>query len=133
MLHRTSGNGAVPRQPFSAQSDRKKAEKDGAQDKQSPSSSQPDTGRMSERLAQMTEQTLEEGGTGAQKAIREAGFSEEVRQKLEARIQDTKFRSDNPAAFAQVNMPVSKQNLCSITRLHCLGMCRRRDTKHCWS
>lgn len=64
------------------------------------------TGAMSRRLADMTDETLESGGRTARKAVEEAGFSEELKKRLEARIQDSEFRSENPAAFAQVNMPV---------------------------
>lgn len=61
---------------------------------------------MSERLEQMTEETIEQGGRGAQKAIYEAGFSEELKRKLESKILDSKFKSENPTAFAQLNIPV---------------------------
>lgn len=66
---------------------------------------------MSRRLGDMTEESLERGGRAAQKAIDEAGFSEELKKRLEARIQDTKFRSENPAAFAQMEMPVHSRFL----------------------
>jgi len=62
---------------------------------------------MSRRLADMTDETLESGGRTARKAVDEAGFSEELKKRLEARIQDSTFRSENLVAFAQVNMPVS--------------------------
>lgn len=64
-------------------------------------------GAMSRRLADMTDKTLESGGRTARKAVEEAGFSEEIKKRLEARIQDNTFRSENPAVFAQINMPVS--------------------------
>lgn len=54
----------------------------------------------------MTEEAVEQGGRSAKKAIEEGGFSEELRRQLEARIQDSSFKSENPAAFAQLNMPV---------------------------
>ena len=63
-------------------------------------------GAMSRRLADMTEETIESGGQTARKAVEEAGFSEELKRQLEAKIQDGHFRNKNPAAFAQVNMPV---------------------------
>ncbi|MCJ1401523.1 hypothetical protein MMC11_004737 [Xylographa trunciseda] len=64
-------------------------------------------GAMSRRLEDMTEQTVEEGGRRAQKYVEEAGFSEELKRKLEARIADSNFKSANPAAFAQIDMPSS--------------------------
>ena len=63
-------------------------------------------GAMSKRLAEMTNETLDSGGRTAQKALDQAGFSEELKRKLEARIQETGLRKENPAAFAQINMPV---------------------------
>ncbi|MCJ1472134.1 hypothetical protein MMC13_000781 [Lambiella insularis] len=62
---------------------------------------------MSRRLEDMTERTVEEGGQSAQKYVEEAGFSEELKRRLEARIADDKFRSANPAAFAQIDLPSS--------------------------
>ena len=63
-------------------------------------------GRMSERLAQMTEESIEQGGNVAKRTIQEAGFSEELKRRLEARIEESKFKSENAAAFAQITMPV---------------------------
>ena len=63
-------------------------------------------GRLSERLAQMTEETMEQGGPGAERAVHEAGFSEKLKKQLEAKILASKFKSENPAAFAQLDMPV---------------------------
>ena len=62
-------------------------------------------GGMSRRLEQMTDESLEQGG---QKALSEADFSEELKSRLEAKILDSKFKSDNPAAFAELNMPVCR-------------------------
>jgi len=67
---------------------------------------QQELGAMSRRLEEMTEKTVEHGGRSAQKAVEEAGFSEELKQRLEARIADSMFKAENPAAFAQVNLPV---------------------------
>lgn len=63
-------------------------------------------GRMSSRLKQMTDESLSHGGRGAEKVIEEAGFSEELKRQLEEKIRDSTFKSENPAAFAQMNMPV---------------------------
>ena len=63
-------------------------------------------GRMSERLVQMTDEMIERDGRRAKKAIEEGGFSEELKKKLEARLQESSFRSENAAAFAQANLPV---------------------------
>jgi len=62
---------------------------------------------MSRRLTGLSEQALEEGGRGAQKAVEEAGFDEELKQKLLNRIADASFKSDNASAFAQAKLPSS--------------------------
>lgn len=69
---------------------------------------------MSRRLAELTDENIEQGGRSAQKAVEEAGFSEELRRRLEARIADGKFKDENPAAFAQVNMPVCYEQYFAI-------------------
>ena len=63
-------------------------------------------GRMSERLAQMTDEMIEGDVRSTEKAIEEGGFSEELKKKLEARLQESSFRSQNATAFAQANIPV---------------------------
>ena len=63
-------------------------------------------GALSRRLAEMTEESIESGGRTARKMMDEAGFSEELKRKLEAKIQGSSFRDENPAAFAQMDMPV---------------------------
>ena len=65
-----------------------------------------ENGRMSGRLAQITDELIEQDGRGAKKAIEEGGFSEELKKKLEARLQESSFRSKNAAAFAQTSLPV---------------------------
>ena len=64
-------------------------------------------GRMSQRLSQMTEEAIEQGDRNIEKVIEGGDFSEELKRKLEQRIQDTSFRNENPAAFAELDMPVS--------------------------
>ena len=61
---------------------------------------------MSKRLSEMTEESIERGGRSAQRAVDEAGFSEDLKRRLEAKIADSKFKNDNPGAFAQLDMPV---------------------------
>jgi len=64
-------------------------------------------GAMSKRLAEMSEENLITGGRSAKKAVEEAGFSEDLRRRLEERIKDTSFKSQNAQAFAQANLPSS--------------------------
>lgn len=69
-------------------------------------------GRMSSRLAQMTDESLRQGRS-AEKAINEAGFSEDLKRQLEEKIKESAFKSENPAAFAHLNMPVG---LCHLEK-----------------
>lgn len=62
-------------------------------------------GAMSRRLSEMSEESIETGGRGAAKAVEEFGFSEELRNQLLEKIANANFRNENPAAFAQVDMP----------------------------
>jgi len=64
-------------------------------------------GAMSRRLAAMSEQSIETGGRSAQKAVAEAGFSEDLKRELEEKIANATFRSDNAQAFAQSELPAS--------------------------
>ena len=52
-----------------------------------------------------------QGGRAARKAMSEAGFSEELKRRLEAKIADGNFRNDHPAAFAELDMPVRSSGL----------------------
>ena len=70
-----------------------------------------ENGRMSGRLAQITDELIEQDGRRAKKAIEEGGFSEELKKKLEARLQESSFRSQNAAAFAQASLPVRSNHL----------------------
>lgn len=63
-------------------------------------------GAMSRRLAEMAEETMETAGRSGRKVMEGAGFSEELKKQLEERIAQSSFRSENAAAFSQVDMPV---------------------------
>ena len=64
-------------------------------------------GAMSRRLTDFTNASIGGGGREAKRFVENTGFSEELKKKLEARIEDTKFRNENSAAFAEINMPAS--------------------------
>ena len=64
-------------------------------------------GAFSQRMEQMTEDGIEQSGSRAGKVVEEAGFSEELKKRLEAKILDSNFRNENPAASAAVHLPVS--------------------------
>ncbi|KAF4632400.1 hypothetical protein G7Y89_g5719 [Cudoniella acicularis] len=61
-------------------------------------------GAMSRRLAQATEDAVLEGGRAGRKAVEEAGFSEELKQKLLEKVEAHKFQSENAAAFAEAGL-----------------------------
>ncbi|KAF2874568.1 hypothetical protein BDV95DRAFT_487724 [Massariosphaeria phaeospora] len=66
-----------------------------------------DEGAMTRRLREMSEEALESGGRSAQKAVSEAGFSEELKRQLEEKIASAKFRLDNRSAFAETELSSS--------------------------
>lgn len=65
---------------------------------------------MSRRLSSMTEQALMEGGNSTLRDFESAGFSPDLKARLEEKIlkdgQDTSFKMDNARAFSLANMPV---------------------------
>ena len=79
-------------------------EQDNTQNGASPEKEQ---GAMSRRLEEMASDNLETGGRSARKAVEEAGFSEELKARLQEKIASASFKSDNASAFAQVDMPAS--------------------------
>lgn len=62
---------------------------------------------MSQRLQEATEEAFLTGGHAGRKAIEDAGFSNELKERLFARVQDAKFRAENAGAFAEAGMPGS--------------------------
>jgi hypothetical protein len=66
-----------------------------------------DGGAMSRRLEEMASENLQTGGRSARKAVEEAGFSEELKARLEQKIASSSFRSDNASAFAQAELPTA--------------------------
>lgn len=64
-------------------------------------------GAMSRRLAQMSEESLEDSGRRAAKVVQEAGFDEDLKRQLEERIKAASFRSEHASAFAQAELPSS--------------------------
>ncbi|KAI7106599.1 hypothetical protein KC365_g5810 [Hortaea werneckii] len=62
-------------------------------------------GALSRRLAQMSEESLETGGRSARKAVEEAGFSQDLKDELEAKIANASFKSEHANAFAEANLP----------------------------
>ncbi|KXJ97009.1 hypothetical protein Micbo1qcDRAFT_155749, partial [Microdochium bolleyi] len=65
----------------------------------------PEPGAMSQRLQEATEEALLTGGRAGRKAVEEAGFSDELKERLFSRIQDAKFRAEHAGAFAEAGIP----------------------------
>ncbi len=63
-------------------------------------------GAMSKRLAEMTEETIDRDRRSAAQTVEAAGFSEELKKKLEARIADGAFRTQNQRALSEAEIPV---------------------------
>ena len=79
------------------------AAKDIQHDKPKAAAEEP--GAMARRLEQMTDEGLESSGTRADKMVSEAGFSEELKKKLQEKIIDAGFRREHARAFAEASMP----------------------------
>lgn len=56
---------------------------------------------MSRRLAQATEDAVLEGGRAGRKAVEEAGFSDELKERLLEKVAASNFQSENTRAFAE--------------------------------
>ncbi|KAI0435882.1 hypothetical protein F4803DRAFT_567312 [Xylaria telfairii] len=67
----------------------------------------PGPGPMARRLQEATEEALLTGGRAGRRAVEDAGFSEELKERLLAKVKDAQFRSENAAAFAEVAMSTS--------------------------
>ncbi|KAI3328118.1 hypothetical protein HD806DRAFT_485129 [Xylariaceae sp. AK1471] len=64
-------------------------------------------GPLARRLQEATEEVLLTSGKAGRRAIEDAGFSEELKEKLLAKVKDAQFRSEHAAAFAEAGMPTS--------------------------
>ncbi|KAJ6441723.1 MFS transporter [Purpureocillium lavendulum] len=59
---------------------------------------------MARRLADATEDALLTGGTAGRRAVEEAGFSDELKEKLLDKLADANFRKQYPGAFAEAGL-----------------------------
>ncbi|KAK1957393.1 hypothetical protein LY78DRAFT_674530 [Colletotrichum sublineola] len=64
-------------------------------------------GAMSRRLEEATEEALLTGGRAGRRAVEDAGFSEELRERLLDKVQTAQFRSKYASAFAEASMPAA--------------------------
>ena len=93
-----------------------------AQDKKdngpAPKEEEEGQGAMSRRLTEMTEDSLLQGGKSSRNNMQQAGFSEELKAKLEEKIAAASFKSEHAAAFSIHNMPVRSEST-HILELNC--------------
>lgn len=67
----------------------------------------PELGPLARKLQEATEETLLTGGRAGRRAIEDAGFSEELKEKLFNKISDEKFRAKYSSAFAEAGVTPS--------------------------
>jgi len=70
------------------------------------SSERPETekGPMARRLEEATEEALFTGGRAGRRAVEEAGFSDELKNKLLNKLADASFQTDNAAALSEAGL-----------------------------
>ncbi|RDA86467.1 hypothetical protein CP532_3629 [Ophiocordyceps camponoti-leonardi (nom. inval.)] len=64
-------------------------------------------GPMTRKLEEATEEAMLSGGTAGRRAVEEAGFSDELKQRLMEKMADAKFREEHKAAFVQAGLPAT--------------------------
>ncbi|OLN81991.1 hypothetical protein CCHL11_09255 [Colletotrichum chlorophyti] len=88
-------------------SDRSPEAAEGSTPEQNKDAPPKEKGAMSRRLEEATEEALLTGGRAGRRAVEDAGFSEELKEKLLDKVQTAKFRSQYAAAFAEADMPAA--------------------------
>ncbi|KAI1027459.1 hypothetical protein LB505_005926 [Fusarium chuoi] len=61
-------------------------------------------GPLAQRLEEATEEALFTGGRAGRRAVEDAGFSEELKERLLSKIADANFKSGNANAFAEAGL-----------------------------
>ncbi|KAF5528928.1 hypothetical protein FMEXI_14461 [Fusarium mexicanum] len=61
-------------------------------------------GPLARRLEEATEEALFTGGRAGRRAVEDAGFSEELKERLLNKIADANFKSENARAFAEASL-----------------------------
>ncbi|KAH8694810.1 ASST-domain-containing protein [Ilyonectria robusta] len=64
-------------------------------------------GPLARRLEEATEEALFTGGRAGRRAIEDAGFSKELKEKLLSKIADANFRTQYSGAFTEADMPAA--------------------------
>ncbi|KAJ4864435.1 hypothetical protein T069G_00965 [Trichoderma breve] len=68
------------------------------------SSQESEPGAMTRRLQEATEEALFSGGSSGRRAVQDAGFSDELKEKLLNKIADANFRQEFSSAFAEKDL-----------------------------
>lgn len=76
---------------------------------------------MTRRLEEATMETLLTGGRAGQQAFRDAGFSEELKERLLDKVQDAKFRQQFSSALATAGLPTSSSSSSSSFNVDAAG------------
>ncbi|KAI1381276.1 hypothetical protein F4677DRAFT_120969 [Hypoxylon crocopeplum] len=66
--------------------------------------SSPEPGPMARRLEEATEEALLTGGRAGRRAVEDAGFSDELKERLLAKVKDAEFRSEHAQAFTEAGL-----------------------------
>ncbi|RKK14726.1 hypothetical protein BFJ68_g12943 [Fusarium oxysporum] len=61
-------------------------------------------GPLARRLEEATEEALFTGGRAGRRAVEDAGFSEELKERLLNKIADANFKSENASAFVEASL-----------------------------
>lgn len=71
------------------------------------SAAEKELGPLARRLEEATEEALFTGGRAGRRAVEDAGFSEELKERLLNKIADAQFKSENASAFAEAGLSSS--------------------------
>ncbi|KAL7944592.1 hypothetical protein V8C42DRAFT_76550 [Trichoderma barbatum] len=67
-------------------------------------SQESEPGAMTRRLQEATEEAIYSGGSAGRRAVQDAGFSDELKEKLLNKIADAKFRQEYSSAFMEKDL-----------------------------
>lgn len=81
-----------------------KAQDGSVEEKGSSPTSPPSPGPMARRLEEATEDALLTGGRAGRRAVEDAGFNDELKQRLLSKIADAKFRDEHDAVLRDAGL-----------------------------
>ncbi|RMJ10030.1 hypothetical protein CDV36_010340 [Fusarium kuroshium] len=106
--------GSLPLARFSSQADKPQDESQKQEEstkneevKKEESAPEKELGPMARRLEEATEEALFTGGRAGRRAVEDAGFSEELKERLLSKIADAKFKSEHSGAFTEAGLSSS--------------------------